>query len=79
LADYKLDIGDSTKGQIGLCAYVEADSREEAYEEFKDIFGETIEIEGGRYYQNVYLNWEKITVDDVVLSDSQPDENEDES
>ena len=65
-----INIGDSTKGQIGMVCVVRADTAEEALQKFKEQVPETIELKkqgfGGDFeYINVYTNVEVVTLADV--------------
>lgn len=56
--DYKLEIGNSSTGAIGLVAYTAATSKREAARNFREKLlgdGDCIELRRGLYYANVYL------------------------
>ena len=65
-----INIGDSTKGQIGMVCVVRADTAEEALQKFKEQVPETIELKKQGFgddfeYINVYTNVEVVTLADV--------------
>jgi len=55
MKDYKLEIGNSTRGKIGLVSYCKAKNKRDALAVFNEQIGDVIEVESGRYYTNVYL------------------------
>ena len=65
-----INIGDSTKGQIGLVCVIKAETAEEALQKFKEQVPETLELKKQGFgedfeYINVYVNVEAVTLADV--------------
>jgi hypothetical protein len=74
---YHFDIGNSTDGPIGLCAQVNAPSKERALELLHEALGEQHGIEDdelgnkeGIGYINVYFNTDLITAKDIDATES---------
>lgn len=63
---YHFSLGDSTKGPVGFCSVVEAESEAEAVKKLKDLLPEEFLIhEDGASYVDVYFNPDAITEKDI--------------
>lgn len=70
---YHFDLGNSTKGPVGFCADVRAESKEDAVKKFRkyiDAFEDGYEVDDGMMgrsveYCNVYFNSDAITENDI--------------
>jgi hypothetical protein len=70
IRDYKLEIGNSNSGEIGLVAYTAARNIRQAAINFRENLGgtddgHTIEIKTGIYYANVYLGEDAFNVRNI--------------
>ena len=85
MPSYHFSVGDSADGHIGLCARVDADTKEEAVVAVKAVIEEFVRefrlkflskgtfAEHGVEYFNVYLNPDKFTVEDIdEIDDGEP-------
>lgn len=69
MKDWRLDIGNSNKGHIGLVAYTRARTKEGALKKFRqDIPTEedgNVMLARGLYYQALFINWNIITIKNI--------------
>ena len=69
MREYKIDLGNSSTGQIGAVAYIKARSKAEALALFKEAatFDNKPLPMGAHVTCNVYFNPDKITLKDVEV------------
>lgn len=80
LKSYHFNLGNSTKGPIGMCAQVKATSKKEAVEILQRVLPEELEIKhqvedtDEIEYVNVYFGSENITIEDIDDVEDEEDE-----
>jgi len=87
MASYHFSMGDSSRGPIGLCARVDADSEEQALSRLQDYLAACEDFELKRHvgsephieYCNVYIAVENMTIKDIDEVEDGKEEEDDNS
>lgn len=70
MKEYKIEIGNSTDGQIGAVSYIPAKSKRDALATFRKRVGyDNNDLRTSEGTIHVYFNPKKITLKDVSLAD----------
>lgn len=68
---FHFDMGNTNSGQIGMCASIEADSKEQAVERLRRIINDEAPeervslFESERQYVQIYINPRNIKIEDI--------------